>query len=138
MPLVNYLLGNVPALCEADFEHKSLQRSDVLKILHHTLAAFDEMREWHRDGLFELCQGLAAAFELKFRDFLFPLFVATSGRAVSLPLFDSWIFMGTDLARARLRAAMDALGVSNKERKRLDKEYQAFRSARTAANVGGN
>ena len=57
---------------------------------------------------------------------------------MSLPLFDSWIFMGTDLARARLRAAMDALGVSNKERKRLDKEYQAFRSARTAANVGGN
>ena len=102
------------------------------------MAAFDEMREWHRDGLFELCQGLAAALELKFRDFLFPLFVATSGRAVSLPLFDSWIFMGTDLARARLRAAMDALGVSNKERKRLDKEYQAFRSARTAANVGGN
>ena len=138
VPLVNYLLGNVPALCEADFEHKSLQRSDVLKILHHTLAAFDEMREWHRDGLFELCQELAAALELKFRDFLFPLFVATSGRAVSLPLFDSWIFMGTDLARARLRAAMDALGVSNKERKRLDKEYQAFRSARTAANVGGN
>ena len=138
VPLVNYLLGNVPALCEADFEHKSLQRSDVLKILHHTLAAFDEMREWHREGLFELCQGLAAALELKFRDFLFPLFVATSGRAVSLPLFDSWIFMGTDLARARLRAAMDALGVSNKERKRLDKEYQAFRSARTSANVGGN
>ena len=138
VPLVNYLLGNVPALCEADFEHKSLQRSDVLKILHHTLAAFDEMREWHREGLFELCQGLAAALELKFRDFLFPLFVATSGRAVSLPLFDSWIFMGTDLARARLRAAMDALSVSNKERKRLDKEYQAFRSARTAANVGGN
>ena len=93
VPLVNYLLGNVPALCEADFEHKSLQRSEVLKILHHTLAAFDEMREWHRDGLFELCQGLAAALELKFRDFLFPLFVATSGRAVSLPLFDSWIFM---------------------------------------------
>ena len=138
VPLVNYLLGNVPALCQADFEHKSLQRSDVLKILHHTLAAFDEMREWHRDGLFELCQGLAAALELKFRDFLFPLFVATSGRAVSLPLFDSWIFMGTDLARARLRAAMDALSVSNKERKRLDKEYQAFRSARTAANVGGD
>ena len=138
VPLVNYLLGNVPALCQADFEHQSLQRSDVVKILHHTLAAFDEMREWRRDGLFELCQGLAAAFELKFRDFLFPLFVATSGRAVSLPLFDSWIFMGTDLARARLRAAVDALGVTNKERKRLDKEYQAFRSARTAANVGGN
>jgi glutamyl-tRNA synthetase len=138
LPLVNYLLGNVPALGETDFEHKSLQRSDVLKILHHTLAAFDEMREWRRDALFELCQELAAAFELKFRDFLFPLFIATSGRAVSLPLFDSWIFMGMDLARARLRAALDALGVSNKERKRLDKEYQAFQRARATAQAGGN
>ena len=138
VPLVNYLLGNVPTPCEADFEHKSLQRSDVLKILHHTLAAFDEMREWQRDALFELCQRLAAALELKMRDFLFPLFIATSGRAVSLPLFDSWIFMGTDLARARLRAAIDALGVSNKELKRLEKEYQTFRSARNAANGGGN
>ena len=128
----------MPAPCEADFEHKSLQRSDVLKILHHTLAAFDETREWHRDAPFEQLQGLATALELKMRDFLFPLFIATSGRAVSLPLFDSWIFMGTDLARARLRSAMDALGVSNKERKRLDIEYQAFRSARTAAYGGGN
>jgi glutamyl-tRNA synthetase len=69
---------------------------------------------------------------LKFRDFLAPLFIATSGRAVSLPLFDSWIFMGSDLSRARLRAALDALGVSNKERKRLDKEYQALESTLAA------
>ena len=126
LPLVNYLLGNLHELSEADFAHKSLQRAEVLKILHHTLSAFDEMRRWQRDDLFNLCQQLAAAMDLKFRDFLFPLFIATSGRAVSLPLFDSWIFLGADLSRARLRAGLDALGVSNKERKRLDKEYQAL------------
>ena len=126
LPLVNYLLGNLHELSETDFAHKSLQRSEVLKILHHTLSAFDEMRRWQRDDLFNLCQQLAAAMDLKFRDFLFPLFIATSGRAVSLPLFDSWIFLGADLSRARLRAGLDALGVSNKERKRLDKEYQAL------------
>ena len=135
VPLVSYLLGNLPALGEADFEHKSMQRADVLKVLHHTLAAFDEMRDWRRDELFALCQALSEAMGLKFRDFLVPLFIATSGRAVSLPLFDSWVFMGSDLSRSRLRAALDALGVSNKERKRLDKEYQGIRSTFAASDA---
>jgi glutamyl-tRNA synthetase len=128
LPLVNYLLGNLPELRDEHFEHKSMERGDVLKVLHHTLAAFDEMRGWQRDDLFALCQGLAQAMELKFRDFLFPLFVATSGRAVSLPLFDSWMFLGADLSRARLRSALEFVGASKKERKRLDKEYQAIKA----------
>ena len=135
VPLVSYLLGNLPALGEADFEHKSMQRADVVKVLHHTLAAFDEMRDWRRDELFALCQTLSEALGLKFRDFLVPLFIATSGRAVSLPLFDSWVFMGSDLSRSRLRAALDALGVSNKERKRLDKEYQGIGSTLAASDA---
>ena len=129
LPLVNYLLGNLPDLSEEHFEHKSMERADVLKVLHHTLAAFDEMRDWQRDDLFALCQGMAQAMELKFRDFLFPLFIATSGRAVSLPLFDSWMFLGADLSRARLRSALELIGVAKKERKRLDKEYQAIKAA---------
>jgi glutamyl-tRNA synthetase len=72
---------------------------------------------------------MAQAMELKFRDFLFPLFIATSGRAVSLPLFDSWMFLGADLSRSRLRSALELIGASKKERKRLDKEYQAIKAA---------
>ena len=80
LPLVDYLLGNLPELSEAHFEHKSMERGDVLRVLHHTLAAFDEMRDWQRDDLFALCQEMANVMELKFRDFLFPLFIATSGK----------------------------------------------------------
>ena len=138
LPLVNYLLGNLPTLSEEDFAHKSLERGQMLKVLHHTLSAFDNMRDWQRDELFSLCQRLAAAMELKFRDFLFPLFIATSGRAVSLPLFDSWMFLGADMSRARLRSALEALGVSNKERKRLDKEYQALQTAMAPSDRPAN
>ena len=53
--------------------------------------------------------------------FLFPLFIAISGREVSLPLFDSLIFLGPDLCRGRLRDALEVLAISGKERKRLDK-----------------
>jgi len=104
----------------------------------YTLSAFDNIRDWQRDELFSLCQRLAVAMELKFRDFRFPLFIATSGRAVSLPLFDSWNFLGADMSRARLRSALEALGVSNKERKRLDKEYQALRTAMVPSDSPAN
>ena len=61
---------------------------------------------------------------MKLRDFLFPLFIAISGREVSLPLFDSLVFLGPDLSRGRLRDALEVLNVSGKERKRLDKAVE--------------
>lgn len=134
VPLVDYLVGARKPLTEADFGHKSLQREQVVMVIHHTLAAFDQLRSWQRDDLFDLCQQLAEASQLKFRDFLFPLFVAISGRGVSLPLFDSLIFLGADLSRARLRDALEALGVSGKERKRLDKSYASLAPKLTQQN----
>ena len=126
VPLVDYLVGARRPLGLDDFSHKSLSRDDVVKVLHHTLAAFDELRTWQRDDLFELCQNMAEKCEMKFRDFLFPLFIAISGRSVSLPLFDSLVFLGVDISRSRLRDALDNLAVSGKERKRLDKSYAAL------------
>ncbi len=123
VPLVDYLLGARKALEPEDFVHKTLVREDMVKVIHHTLAELDQLRSWQRDDLFALCQSLAGALDMKFRDFLFPLFVALSGRAVALPLFDSLVFLGADLSRARLRDALEALNVSGKERKRLDKVY---------------
>ncbi len=128
VPLVDYLVGARKSLTPEDFNHKNLQREQVVMVLHHTLAAFDLLRRWQRDDLFNLSQQLAETLQLKFRDFLFPLFVAISGRSVSLPLFDSLLFLGADLSRARLRDALEALNVSGKERKRLDKSFAAMAS----------
>ena len=75
--------------------------------------------------MFEELKALSEAMDLKFRDFLFPLFVAISGRDVSLPLFDSLAFLGPDLSQSRIRTAIDALGgVSKKERRRLELEFK--------------
>lgn len=126
VPLTDYLLGAIPTLCEEDFAHKSLSSEEVVRVLYHTSKAFDEQRDWQRDALFALCQQLAEALGMKFRDYLFPLFVAVSGRAVTLPLFDSLAFLGPDISRRRLRDALDAVGVSKKARKRLDKEWDTF------------
>jgi glutamyl-tRNA synthetase len=124
LPLVDYLLGARRPLTPDDFAHKQLERGQVVKVLHHTLAVFDLKRSWQRDDLYATCKSLAEQCDMKLREFLFPLFIAISGREVSLPLFDSLIFLGPDLARGRLRDALDTLGISGKERKRLDKELE--------------
>jgi glutamyl-tRNA synthetase len=129
VPQVGYLLGERPELGTEDFAHKSLQPEQVVKILHHTLASFDLAPNWEREALFELCQQLAVACDIKFRDFLFPLFVAISGRPVSLDLFDSFVFLGSNLSRARVRRAMSELNVSGKMQKKLDKELAVIRPA---------
>ena len=60
------------------------------------------------------------------RDFLSPVFVAISGKKVSLPLFDSMAILGPDLSRARLRDALNVIGVSGKEQKKLEKAFAAL------------
>ncbi|MGI9323480.1 MAG: hypothetical protein ACR2PJ_07860, partial [Pseudomonadales bacterium] len=68
---------------------------------------------------------LAAGMSLKLRDFTQPLFVATTGQAVSPPLFDSMEILGPDLVKARLKNGIDLLGgVSKKQAKKLEKEFK--------------
>jgi glutamyl-tRNA synthetase len=65
--------------------------------------------------------------DLKIRDFLFPLFLAVSGKAVSTSVIESIDILKLDITRARLRAAIDTLGgVSKKMAKNLEREYRAL------------
>ena len=125
LPQVDYLLGERAGITRASFVHKGLGESDCLRILDHVLRTLERTRVWQRDDLFEELKSLAEAMDVKFRDFLFPLFVAVSGREVSLPLFDSMAFLGSDLTRTRIRTAIDALGgLSKKETRRLERAFQ--------------
>ena len=125
LPQVDYLLGERAEITQASFAHTDLGEGDCLRILDHALRTLERMRSWQRDDLFEELKSLAEAMDVKFRDFLFPLFVAVSGREVSLPLFDSMAFLGSELTRTRIRTAIDALGgLSKKETRRLERAFQ--------------
>ena len=127
LPQVDYLLGERTALTATDFEHKTLQAEDCRRILDHASRRFETLDDWQRDALYAAIKSLADAMDIKMRDFLSPLFIAVSGRAVTLPLFDSLAFLGRDLVRSRLRSAIEALGgVSKKEAKRLERSYRAL------------
>jgi glutamyl-tRNA synthetase len=131
LPQVDYLLGDRRPLAAADFAHPKLTEDQTAQILDHVSRELDAMRHWERDALFETCQSLANWMGLKIRDFLFPLFVALSGRPVSLPLFDSMVLLGPDLTRVRVREGLAALGVSGKQSKRLEKHYREYQATRS-------
>lgn len=126
---VDYLVGGRPALSAEDFESTGLEHDLQVQIIDHLSRELDALRDWQRDELFTICQKLSQWHQLKIRDYLKPLFVALSGRAVSLPLFDSMVFLGPDLTRMRLREALNALGVSKKQGKRLEKQHREFRAS---------
>ena len=122
---VDYLLGDRRVLAEADFKHKTLSGTDCKRILHHAAWRLEELPSWHRDALYGALKCLADAMGVKMRDFLAPLFIAISGRPVSLSLFDSMAYLGRDIVRARLRDAFAALGgISKNEAKRLERDYR--------------
>jgi glutamyl-tRNA synthetase len=127
VPQVDYLLGERRKLSAEDFAHKDIDQTEVKRILQFVLWTFDAMRSWERDIIYEAIQRVAAATGHKIRDFLFPLFVALSGRPVALPLFDSIVILGADLTRMRLRDALEVLGgVSKKQTKQLEKEFRGL------------
>ncbi len=124
---VDYLLGDRPALQAADFAHKTLSADDCRRILDHVGRRLEDVAEWRRDALYDALKTLAEAMDVKMRDLLAPLFVALAGRPVALPLFDSLAYLGRDLARARLRSAIVALGgIGKKEAGRMERAYRAL------------
>ena len=120
----DYLLGERVALSEESFDHKNLAPEDCVRVLYFTEQLLDRLSDWNGEAISESFKLLATQLGLKFREFLFPLFIAISGRPVSLPLFDSIQILGLDVVNARLRSAIQALGgVSKKAAKRLDVEW---------------
>lgn len=125
--LAGLFISGVIELDQEKFSHKNLSEEQIVKILQFVLWRLEAMSDWNRDDIESVLQETAQAMELKIRDFLFPLFVAISGKAVSTSVIDSIAILGLDVSRARIRHAIDVLGgVSKKAAKRLESEYRAL------------
>ena len=132
LPQVDYLLGERRELAAEDFAHKRLAADECKRILHHAGLRLEAVANWERPDLHDALRALADGMALKMRDFLAPLFIATAGRSVALPLFDAMAYLGRDVVRARLRTAVAALGgIGKKEAKRLERSYRAVEQAAT-------
>jgi glutamyl-tRNA synthetase len=108
-----------------DFAHKTLDAQLQAKILQFSLWRLEQLQHWQRDNIEDTLQSLSNSLQLKIRDFLFPLFVAISGKAVSTSVIESIQILGMDICRARMRHAIAVLGgISKKQAKLLEREFR--------------
>lgn len=124
-PLAGFFFNGLVEICADDFSHNKLDQPQVLRILQFTAWRLDQLRDWNRENIESALQDLAGQLQLKIRDFLFPLFVSISGKAVSTSVIESIGILGMDICRARLRQAVTVLGgISKKQAKSLEREYR--------------
>jgi glutamyl-tRNA synthetase len=125
--LGSFFISANPMLSVDLFEHKVLTVEAQIKILQFSLWHLEALEAWNREFIESSLQGLAGQLDLKIRDFLFPLFLAISGKAVSTSVIESIDILKLDITRARLRAAIEMLGgISKKMAKNLEREYRSL------------
>ena len=123
--LTAFFVGDIPPLLPENFTHKQLDAATMAKILQFTLWHLEQIQEWTRDNIEQCLQQMAQKLEFKIRDFLFPLFIAITGKPVSASVIDAIAILGIDITRARIRTAIEVLGgISNKQLKSLEKEFR--------------
>ena len=126
-PLAQFLLNDAPEYT-IDALAGKLEPGIPAKLLKIAEWELEKISSWDRESLSSLFQKIAETEELKLKQILSPFFVAISGSTVSLPLFDSLALLGPDLARTRIRIALEKLavegvGLSKKGLKKIEKEY---------------
>ncbi len=126
-PLAQFLLSEQPEY-DVEILTGKLRPEQPAKLLKIAEWELEKASPWDRHTLSSIFQKITETEEMKLKQLMPLFFVAMSGSAVSLPLFDGMALLGPDLTRMRLRQALDILGeagngLSKKGLKSLEKEY---------------
>ncbi len=82
------------------------------------LQQFDNMIGWNKEGVEAALRRTAEVLDAKLKDVIRPFYIAVTGNAQGVPLFDAITHLGRDIIRERLRHAMELLGpATSKEAK---------------------
>jgi glutamyl-tRNA synthetase len=109
-PLCAFLFAGRLDVTAEHLREGKLDPDTVRKALALGLVAFDRLPEWEVAPIEAAIRRIAEALGTKLRDVVRPFYVAVTGSAQSLPLFDSMELLGRDLVRERLRVALEKLG----------------------------
>ena len=125
--LAGQFLDGIVPVDAAGFEHAKLSTDQTIRILQFSLWRLEGLETWNRELIEDALLDLSERMNLKIRDFLFPLFISISGKAVSTSILGNLSILGLDLARARIRHSVELLGgISKKMAKTLEKEFRAL------------
>lgn len=127
IPLAGFFLSGMPDISADDLVNPNIDNDLLRKTLQFTLWHLEALRSWDKDDIFTICKSMAQSMEIKPKDLFALLFVAITGNANSVSVFDAMVILGPDLSRARIRHALQLMGTpSKKEAKRWDKEYRTL------------
>lgn len=76
------------------------------------LSELDALTQWDVPGIEAVLKRVAETLGAKFRDVVRPFYVAITGNAASVPLYDAMEILGRDLVRERLRHALEVIGAA--------------------------
>ena len=123
--LTSFFLSADVHLNEDSFSRIKLDRDKILRVLKFSLWRLEALESWDKESIHKEFQMLSGQMDLKFREFLSPLFVAVTGKYISISVIESVTVLGIDIFRARTRDAIKVLGgISKKMEKTLLSEYQ--------------
>lgn len=82
---------------------------------HLILTQFDALITWDKDNVSQVLKSTAEALDVKMKDMVRGLFLAVTGSAQGVPMFDAITHLGRDIMRERLRHALELLGAPTKK-----------------------
>ena len=125
MELLNFFLIGDLGLTEQNFQKVKLNKEEILRVFQFSLWRLEGMKEWSNESIQNELQCLSEQLDIKLREFLAPLFIAVTGKPVSISVIESIAILGIDMFRARIRDAIKMLGgISKKMEKSLLREYR--------------
>lgn len=109
-PLLAFLFSGRLSLRAEDLRRAKLDDADMRRAFTLALSELDALPAWDACGIETVLKRIADTLGKKTRDVARPFYVAITGSATSIPLFDSMELLGRDLVRERLRGALQLLG----------------------------
>jgi glutamyl-tRNA synthetase len=109
-PLLAFFFAGRIDVDAARLRDGKLDDESLRKAFALASAALDALEEWNVAAIEGVIRGVADELGAKVRDVVRPFYVAITGRAQSVPLFDSMEILGRELVRERLRDALAKLG----------------------------
>ncbi|GAC1561521.1 MAG: glutamate--tRNA ligase [Vulcanimicrobiaceae bacterium] len=113
-PLLAFFFAGRIEPTVADLRAGKLDDTQLRRAYVIALARFDAAPEWTKAHAEGAIRDVTAALGLKLKDVVRPFYLAITGSAQSVPLFDAMAILGRDLVRERTRAALELLGGASK------------------------
>ncbi len=108
--LAFFYAGRIAPAREALLAGSKLAPDDVRRALALAMWELDAMQPFDRAMIEATLKGVGERIDRKFRDLARIFYVAMTGSATSVPLFEAMEILGRDMCRERFRNALDALG----------------------------